>query len=193
MKDQTEFEILACSSAKIWERWLAKNHTKSSGVWLRFFKKDSGIPTVVYSEALDAALCHGWIDGQVRKHDASSWLQKFTPRRPKSLWSKRNCDHIERLTADGRMRAAGLRQVAAAKADGRWERAYDSPSKMTLPADFLGAIARDKKTKKFFDSLNKTNRYTIAWRLQTATTPAVRERRLKVILQMLREGRKFHG
>jgi uncharacterized protein YdeI (YjbR/CyaY-like superfamily) len=192
MKDKIEFEILACSSAKIWQRWLAKNHTKTPGVWLQFFKKDSGIPTVAYSEALDAALCYGWIDGQVRKHDTKSWLQKFTPRRPKSLWSKRNCDHIERLTAGGRMRAAGLKQVTAARADGRWNRAYDSPAKMTVPADFLLAIARNKKTKKFFDSLNKTNRYTIAWRLQTAPTPAIRERRLKLILDRLRQGRKFH-
>ena len=192
MKDKIEFEILAFSSGKPWERWLAKNHAKSNGVWLQFFKKNSGIATIAYSEALDAALCHGWIDGQVRKHDAKSWLHKFTPRRPKSLWSKRNCEHIERLAASGRMRAAGLKLVADAKADGRWDRAYDSPSQMAVPADLLKLLDRAKKAKRFFDSLNKTNRYAIAWRLQTAVKPVTRKRRLKVILEMLRQGRKFH-
>lgn len=187
-----EFEIMAFPSAKLWERWLAKNHAAAPGVWLRFFKKDSGVATVTYAQALDGALCHGWIDGQVRKHDAKSWLQKFTPRRPRSLWSKRNCDHVARLTAAGKMRKAGLKQVEAARADGRWERAYDSPSKMTLPADFLKAVAKNKKAFAYFKSLNKTNAYTIAWRLQTAHKPETRAKRMAAILDMLARGKKFH-
>ena len=187
-----EFEIGAFPSAKLWERWLAKNHAAAPGVWLRFFKKDSGVATVTYAEALDGALCHGWIDGQVRKHDEKSWLQKFTPRRPRSLWSKRNRDHVARLTAAGKMHKAGFRQVEAARADGRWDCAYDSPSKMTVPGDFLKAVAKNKKALAFFKSLNKTNVYSIAWRLQTAIKPETRAKRMQAILEMLARGKKFH-
>jgi uncharacterized protein YdeI (YjbR/CyaY-like superfamily) len=187
-----ELEIVAFSSPKMWERWLAKNHAAASGVWLRFFKKDSGVATVTYAEALDGALCFGWIDGQVRKHDVQSWLQRFTPRRARSLWSKRNREHVARLTASGKMRAAGLKQVEAARADGRWDCAYDSPSKMTVPQDFLKALAKNKKALAFFKSLNKTNVYSIAWRLQTAKKPETRAKRLQAVLDMLASGKKFH-
>jgi uncharacterized protein YdeI (YjbR/CyaY-like superfamily) len=187
-----DFEILAFPSAKLWERWLAKNHAAAPGVWLRFFKKDSGVATVIYAEALDGALCYGWIDGQVRKHDAQSWLQKFTPRRPRSLWSKNNCNHVARLAAAGKMRAAGRKQVEAARADGRWDCAYNSPSKMTVPKDFLKALARNKTALAFFKSLNKTNVYSIAWRLQTARKPETREKRMTIILDMLTRGKQFH-
>ena len=187
-----EFEILAFPTQKLWEQWLAKNHAAAPGVWLRFFKKASGVATLNYPEALDGALCYGWIDGQVRKHDEKSYLQKFTPRRPRSLWSKINCEKIARLTAAGKMRAAGLKQVETARADGRWACAYDSPSKMTVPADFLKALAKNKTSLAFFKSLNKTNVYAIAWRLQTAIKPETRERRMKVILDMLARGKKFH-
>jgi uncharacterized protein YdeI (YjbR/CyaY-like superfamily) len=187
-----ELEIVAFSSPKMWERWLVKNHAAAPGVWLRFFKKDSGVATVTYAEALDGALCFGWIDGQVRKHDAQSWLQRFTPRRARSLWSKRNREHVARLTASGEMRAAGLKQVEAARADGRWDCAYDSPAKMTVPQDFLKALAKNKKALAFFKSLNKTNVYSIAWRLQTAKKPETRAKRMGTILDMLVRGKKFH-
>jgi uncharacterized protein YdeI (YjbR/CyaY-like superfamily) len=187
-----ELEIVAFSSPKMWERWLAKNHAAAPGVWLRFFKKDSGVATVTYAEALDGALCFGWIDGQVRKHDAQSWLQRFTPRRARSLWSKRNREHVARLTASGEMRAAGLKQVEAARADGRWDCAYDSPAKMTVPQDFLKALAKNKKALAFFKSLNKTNVYSIAWRVQTAKKPETRAKRMGTILDMLVRGKKFH-
>jgi uncharacterized protein YdeI (YjbR/CyaY-like superfamily) len=187
-----DLEILAFPSPKLWERWLAKNHAAAPGVWLRFFKKNSGVATVTYAEALDGALCFGWIDGQVRTHDEKSYLQRFTPRRPRSLWSKNNRDHVARLTAAGKMRAAGLKQVEEARADGRWDCAYDSLSKMTVPADLLKALAKNKKALAFFKSLNKTNVYSIAWRLQTALTPETRERRMKAILDMLARGKKFH-
>jgi len=189
----SDFEIIAFPTAKAWRQWLAKNHAGSDGVWLRFFKKDSGAASVTHAEALDAALCHGWIDGQVKKHDEKSWLHKFTPRRPRSIWSKRNRERVEQLTEAGKMKPAGLKQADAAKADGRWDRAYDSPSQMTVPEDFMKMLSRNKKAKTFFESLNKANTYAIAWRLQTTIKPETREKRMTAILAMLADGKKFHG
>ncbi len=185
--------IIAFPSAKSWEEWLAKNHNLSSGIWLRFFKKTSGVTSVSYGEALDAALCYGWIDGQIKKYDEKSWLHKFTPRRPRSLWSNRNREHVERLIASGKMQTAGLRKINEAKEDGRWEAAYDSPSKMTVPQDFLEELGKNKQAKAFFATLNKANVYAIAWRLQTAKKPETRQRRLKMMLEMLAKGEKLHG
>jgi uncharacterized protein YdeI (YjbR/CyaY-like superfamily) len=186
-------EILAFESAREWERWLSKNHNRTEGVWLRFFKKDSAIPSVSYGEALDGALCYGWIDGQLKPYDEKSWLRKFTPRRAKSLWSKRNIDHIARLTEAGRMKPSGATEVEAAKADGRWEKAYDPGSTMELPKEFLEKLSRNKKAAAFFKTLNKANTYAIAWRLQTAKKPETREKRMKEILAMLARGEKLHG
>ncbi|MGH7141399.1 MAG: YdeI/OmpD-associated family protein [Minisyncoccia bacterium] len=185
-------EILSFDSAEKWERWIAKSHISSEGVWLRIFKRGSGKKTVTYDEALDGVLCYGWIDGQKKTHDEHSWLQKFTPRRSKSIWSKRNKEHVARLIKSKKMRSAGLREVESAKKDGRWDAAYDSPSNAEIPKDFLVALAKNKKAKSFFDTLNKTNRYSIAWRLQTAKKPGTRARRLKEILSMMTEGKKFH-
>jgi uncharacterized protein YdeI (YjbR/CyaY-like superfamily) len=148
---------------------------------------------VTYAEALDAALCYGWIDGQVKKSDELSYLQRFTPRRPKSLWSKRNREHVRRLIDEGRMMPAGLKQVEEAKQDGRWESAYDSPSTMAVPEDFLREVAKDPKAEAFFRALNRTNTYAIAWRLQTAAKPETRQKRMSAILAMLAQGKKFHG
>jgi uncharacterized protein YdeI (YjbR/CyaY-like superfamily) len=186
-------EILAFESAREWERWLSKNHNRTEGVWLRFFKKDSAIPSVSYGEALDGALCYGWIDGQLKPYDEKSWLRKFTPRRAKSLWSKRNIDHIARLTEAGRMKPSGATEVEAAKADGRWEKAYDPGSTMELPKEFLEKLSRNKKAAAFFKTLNKANTYAIAWRLQTAKKTETREKRMKEILAMLARGEKLHG
>jgi uncharacterized protein YdeI (YjbR/CyaY-like superfamily) len=186
-------EIAAFSSAKELEQWLAKNHAKSTGIWLRFFKKNSGVPSVSYSEALDAAICFGWIDGQLKKYDEESWLRKFTPRRPKSVWSKRNREHAERLIRDGKMQTTGLQEVEAAKQDGRWKAAYDSASKMEIPDDFLKELAKNKRAKAFFETLNRANVYAIVWRLQTAKKPETRQRRLVTILAMLAKEQKFHG
>jgi uncharacterized protein YdeI (YjbR/CyaY-like superfamily) len=184
--------IRAFKSAREWEKWLSKNHARADGILVRYFKKESGVPSLRYAEALDVALCYGWIDGQARSRDASSWLQRFTPRRPRSLWSKRNREHVARLVAEGRMTPHGLKAVAAAKADGRWDRAYDSPSTMRIPKDFLSALSRIKGAKRFFATLNKTNLYAIAWRLQTAKKPETRGRRMKAILGMMARGEKFH-
>jgi uncharacterized protein YdeI (YjbR/CyaY-like superfamily) len=151
------------------------------------------IASVSHAEALAVALCYGWIDGQLKKHDEESWLRKFTPRRPNSIWSKRNCEIVDELLAAGKMKSAGLREVAAAKQDGRWDRAYDSPSKMTVPADFMKKIAGNKKARLFFDTLSKANIYAIAWRLQTAKKPETRERRMKAIIAMLAKSKTFHA
>jgi uncharacterized protein YdeI (YjbR/CyaY-like superfamily) len=183
---------IAFPSARDWARWLSKNHAHSTGVWLRFFKKTGGTPSVSHAEALAIALCYGWIDGQLKGHDEQSWLRKFTPRRPKSIWSKRNCELVEQLAAAGKMRAAGLKETAAAKADGRWGKAYDSPSKMTVPTDFLRELRKNKKAHLFFKTLNKANKYAITWRLQTATKPEIRDRRMKTIITMLAKGEAFH-
>jgi uncharacterized protein YdeI (YjbR/CyaY-like superfamily) len=185
-------DILCFRSAAEFRKWLAANHRQSDGIWLRIFKKDSGEPTVTYAEALDEAICFGWIDGQKRRHDEASWRQRFTPRRPKSGWSKLNTQHAERLIQAGRMHEAGKSEIDAAKKDGRWTAAYDSPSKATFPEDFLAELSRNKKAKAFFDSLNKANRYAIAYRLQTAKKPETKQRRMKMILAMLDRGEAFH-
>ena len=186
-------QILAFASSTEWKRWLAANHRQSQGVWLRFYKKDSDVPSVRYDEALDEALCYGWIDGQLKPFDEISWLRRFTPRRRNSPWSKRNIEHVQRLMNAGRMKPGGLKEVEAAKADGRWKNAYDPGSTMALPADFLKRLSKMKKAKEFFKSLNKANTYAIGWRLQTAHKPETREQRMKSILAMLEKGEKFHG
>ncbi len=172
--------------------WLEKNNAKSAGIWLRIFKKDSGEKSLSYAEALDQALCYGWIDGQAKPCDEGSWLRKFTPRRPKSGWSKVNTQHVERLTKAGVMTRAGLAAVKAAKADGRWKAAYDSPRNASPPEDFLKELAKNKNAKAFFESLNKANVYSIVYRLQTAKKPKTRERRMKMILAMMDQGKQFH-
>lgn len=190
--DKKELPILAFTSQKKFEEWLAKNFDNKEGLWLRFYKKDSGKKSITYQEALDEALCYGWIDGQLKTYDEQSFLRKFTPRRPKSIWSKRNMEHIERLTSLGKMKTSGIEKVEAAKADGNWETAYDSLSNMTIPEDFLEELEKDKKAKTFFESLNKANKYAIAWRLQTAKKPETRAKRMNVILEMLAKEEKFH-
>lgn len=185
-------EILPFRSSTEFHRWLTANHRQSEGIWLRIFKKDSGELTITYAEALDEALCFGWIDGQKQHHDETSWLQRFTPRRAKSGWSKINTQHAQRLLQAGRMRASGRAQIDAAKKDGRWTAAYDSPRNATFPKDFLAELRKNTKAKEFFESLNKSNRYAISYRLQTAKKPETRQRRVEMILAMLTRGEAFH-
>ena len=185
-------ETLEFKSPVAFRKWLATNHDKVDGVWLRFYKARSNKPSVTHDEALDHALCYGWIDGQARPHDEESWLQKFTPRRARSSWSKRNTEHVERLMKDGLMASAGLKAIEEAKADGRWQAAYDSPRNAAPPDDFLKALSRNKKAKAFFETLNRANIYAIVYRLQTAKKPETRERRMENILAMLSRGEKFH-
>lgn len=179
-------------TAKQYEKWLEKHHDNSSGLWLKIFKKDSGKKTVTYAEALDVALCYGWIDGQKQAFDEQAWLQKFCPRTAKSIWSKVNIGHVERLINTGRMKPAGLQAIEKAKADGRWENAYDSFSKMTIPEDFLKELRKNKKAATFFKSLNKSNLFSIGFRLQTAKKPETREKRMKDIIEKLAREEKLH-
>lgn len=193
MHKAVNLPILSFNSAAAWDAWLERNHAESHGIWLRFFKKNSGITTMTHAEALDEALCYGWIDGQLQKFDEKSWLQKFTPRRPKSIWSKKNIEHTIRLCKANRMKPAGSRQIEAAKTDGRWANAYDSPKAMQMPKDFLKELEKNKKAQAFFTTLNRTNTYAIAWRLATAKRPETREKRMRTILEMLAKHRKFHA
>ncbi|HYU44283.1 MAG TPA: YdeI/OmpD-associated family protein [Vicinamibacteria bacterium] len=187
-----EAPILLLDSLRAWEAWLSKHHAESRGVWLQIEKKAAGRRGLTYAEALEGALCYGWIDSQKRPQDTRSWLQRFGPRRPRSGWSRINTLGAERLIEAGRMKPAGLREVAAARKDGRWQRAYDSPSAATIPADFLQELSRDKKAQSFFEGLNRANVYAIAYRLQTARKPETREKRLRSILAMLARGESFH-
>lgn len=187
-----ELPIRSFASVASFEKWLHANHARSPGLWLRFFKKPAARKTLTHKEALDVALCYGWIDGQLKTFDDTSYLHKFTPRGARSVWSKVNRERVERLTKENRMHAAGLAAVAAAKKDGRWEKAYDPQSTMEMPADFLKALAKNKKAKAFFDTLDRANRYSIAWRLQTAKKPETRQKRLDAIVAMLGEEEKFH-
>jgi uncharacterized protein YdeI (YjbR/CyaY-like superfamily) len=184
--------VLEFKTAKAFETWLMKNHDKSNGLWLKLFRKDSEQKSISYAEALDIALCYGWIDGQKQAHDEQAWLQRFCPRGAKSIWSKKNTEHIERLINEGRMKPAGLEAVEKAKADGRWEKAYDSPSKMTIPEDFLKELSKNKKAEAMFKGLNKTNLFSIGFRLQTAKKQETKEKRIKEIIEMLAKGEKFH-
>lgn len=189
---QTDFPIITFRKTEEFESWLSSHHSESDGVWLRIFKKGAEEKGISRKEALDEALCYGWIDGQAKKMDDQSYLQKFTPRRPGSLWSKRNTEHIKRLTDLGKMNPAGVREVDKAKADSRWEQAYDPPSEMEIPDDFMQKLSTIPEAKSFFESLNKTNKYAITWRLQTARKPETRQRRMKKILDMLLRKEKFH-
>lgn len=188
----TDGEPQSFASPAEFRAWLARNPDRAEGVWVRFFKKATGEKSMTREEALEEALCQGWIDGQAKPFDERSWLQRYCPRRARSNWSRRNTLIAERLRAEGRMKPAGLRQVEEAKADGRWQAAYDSPSRAEPPEDFLKALARDKKAKAFFATLNRANVYAIVYRLQTAKKPETRAKRMTLILGMLHRGEKFH-
>jgi len=188
----TEIKTLAFKSALKWREWLEKNYTLTQGIWLRIYKKDSGKATVFYPEALDEALCFGWIDGQKKPYDEESWLQKFTPRRAKSNWSKINTEHAERLTKAGKMHTAGLKAIEEAKADGRWEQAYQGQRFMEIPDDFMAELNKNKKAKAFFETLNKVNLYAIGYRLQTAKRAETRQKRIVQFIEMFAKGEKFH-
>jgi uncharacterized protein YdeI (YjbR/CyaY-like superfamily) len=175
---------------RAWESWLKKNHATAPGVWLKFAKKSSGIPTVVYKDALDVALCYGWIDGLVRTLDADYYVQRFTPRRPRSKWSQINCNKADALIAAGKMQPAGLRHIQAAKSDGRWESAYGSPKTITVPADFKKALAANPAAKTFFATLTGRNHYAILYRLYDAKRPETRARRIAQYIKMLNEQRR---
>ena len=192
MREADSMQVLRFKSSANFRNWLEKNHARPDGIWLRIFKKDSGEKSLTYAEALDQALCYGWIDGQTKPFDELSWLRKFTPRRSRSGWSKINTGHVERLTKAGAMRPAGLEAVEAAKSDGRWEAAYASSRNAVPPEDFLKELAKNKKAEAFFKTLNKANVYSIIYRLQTAKKQETRTKRMKMILAMMDQGKAFH-
>ena len=169
------------------DEWLAENHASSDGVWLKFAKRASGIESVVYAEALDVALSYGWIDGQVKQLDDDHYLQRFTPRRPRSKWSKRNRGKAERLIAEGRMRAAGLAEIERARTDGRWDAVYDSPSTATVPDDFQRALDEAPAAREFFASLGSAKRYSFLYRIEDAKRPDTRAKRIAEYVALLRE------
>lgn len=192
MTNAVELPTLPFESKKKWWDWLARQHDKSRGVWLQLAKKDSGISSVTYEEALDIALCYGWIDGQKKSFDDKYWLQKFTPRGPKSIWSKINTEKAEKLIASGEMKPAGLKAIEAARQDGRWEAAYSSQKNMSVPEDFQAALDKNKKAKAFFVKLNSVNRYAILFRIQTARKAETHARRIQQFIEMLERGEKLY-
>lgn len=180
-------------NATAFERWLKANHKNADELWLQIHKKGSGLPTVTYAEALDVALCWGWIDGLKKTFDENSFLQRFTPRKPKSVWSQINRDHVGRLCAAGRMAPHGLQHVDAAKADGRWQAAYAPPSKNVMPEDLMAAIEKSPKAKAFFVTLNSVNRFALSFRLQRIKTPTVRAKKINDFVAMLAKGQPLHA
>jgi uncharacterized protein YdeI (YjbR/CyaY-like superfamily) len=175
---RVELEILQCASQAHWESWLHAHHSDTPGVWLKIAKKGSTPRTVTYAEALDVAICHGWIDGQRRPHNESFYLQRFTPRGPRSKWSQINRQKATDLIASGRMREPGHAQVKAAKADGRWERAYEPQSRATVPSDLQRALDQNPAAQEFFDTLTGTRRYAFLYRLHNVRSPARRAQRI---------------
>jgi uncharacterized protein YdeI (YjbR/CyaY-like superfamily) len=192
MTSKSELPILEFGSQQAWADWLEQNHAEAGGVWLKFAKKGSGATTVTYAEALEEALCYGWIDGQAARHDERYYLQRFTPRRARSRWSLINRGHAERLIAQERMKPGGLAQVKAARDDGRWEAAYASPSAAKVPEDLQLALDENPEAKAFFQTLNGANRYAVLYRVHDAKRPETRARRIAQYVAMLAEHRTLH-
>lgn len=190
---KAELPIVPFESQRAWETWLAANHASSRGVWLKLAKKSAGVPSVTYPEALDVALCWGWIDGQKGSFDDAWWLQKFTPRGAKSVWSKVNREKVQALVDAGKMRPPGLAAVDSAKKDGRWDAAYDSPSKATVPEDLAAALAANPRAAAFFTTLNAANRYAILWRVHTAKKAETRAKRIADFVAMLARNESLHA
>jgi uncharacterized protein YdeI (YjbR/CyaY-like superfamily) len=187
-----DLPILQFDSQEAWSAWLKDNHAESQGVWLKYAKKASGITTVNHVEAIEEALCYGWIDGQAASHDESFYLVRFTPRRPRSKWSQLNRANVERLMRQGRMKPAGMAQVEAAKADGRWDAAYPPQSSAPVPDDFQAALDQNPKAKAFFKTLTGQNRYAFLYRIHDAKRAETRARRIAEYVAMLAEGRTLH-
>jgi uncharacterized protein YdeI (YjbR/CyaY-like superfamily) len=192
VKNSDTLQVMSFETQHDWETWLKEHHTGTKGIWLKLAKKAAGTPSVSYAEALDSALCYGWIDGQKASFDDQYWLQKFTPRGARSMWSKVNCDKATALIADGRMQPAGLRQVELARSDGRWEAAYESQSKITIPDDFQRELDQNQRAKEFFSTLDSANRYAVLFRIQTAKKPQTRSARIQKFIEMLSQHQKLH-
>ena len=191
-KSDLDLPVRMFKDPKAWEAWLVKHCDSSDGLWLRLAKTSSKLHSVTYQEALDVALCHGWIDGQKKSYDEDTWLQRFTPRGPRSIWSKINRAKALRLIEDGHMQAAGFAAIARAQDNGRWDSAYDSHRTAAPPDDFQAALDKSLKAKAFFAKLNSQNRYAILFRLQTAKRVATRQKRIAQFIGMLEKGQTLH-
>jgi uncharacterized protein YdeI (YjbR/CyaY-like superfamily) len=192
MESKNGLPILPFPSQRKWEVWLDEHHLTSKGLWLKIARKDSGVDSVNYAEALDVALCYGWIDGQKGALDDAFWLQKFSPRGPRSKWSKINVDKALALIEAKRMKPAGLAAIEQARSDGRWEQAYDSQSKATVPEDLQKELDKNPKAAEFFATLNSVNRYAVLYRIHEAIKPETRARRIEKFIGMLERGEKVH-
>jgi uncharacterized protein YdeI (YjbR/CyaY-like superfamily) len=192
LSTKSDLPIMPFASREAWEAWLEEQHATSDGLWLKLAKKGSGIETVTFAEALDVALCYGWIDSQADKFDGDYWLQRFTPRKPRSKWSQVNREKVAKLIEAGRMKPAGLREVERAKADGRWDAAYEPPSTATVPDDLRAELGKNVAAREFFETLDRTNRYAILYRIQDAKKPETRARRIAKYVEMLAEGKKLY-
>jgi uncharacterized protein YdeI (YjbR/CyaY-like superfamily) len=192
MTAKPDLPIIAFASSNAWETWLEKHHATANGLWLKITKKGSGIDTVSYAEALDVALCYGWIDGQTASFDDRYWLQRFTPRRPRSKWSKLNREKATELIKRGEMKPAGLREVERATQDGRWDAAYDAQSTATVPDDLRREFDKNEVARKFFSTLDSRNRYAILYQIQDAKKPETRARRIEKYVAMLNEHKKIY-
>lgn len=184
--------IRGFKTRKEFAAWLDKNHKTSPALWVRMGRKGSGIKSITYAEGVEVALCYGWIDAQKLPENETTWLQRFMPRRPRSIWSKVNREKALALIANGQMTQAGLVEIERAKTDGRWEAAYDSQAGASVPPDFEEALERHPKAKAFFKSISAANRYAITWRLQTAKKAETRAKRMRTFIEMLEKGETLH-
>jgi uncharacterized protein YdeI (YjbR/CyaY-like superfamily) len=191
-KAKRDLPVKAFPTQQAWEAWLKAQPATAKGVWLKLAKKSAGTPSVSRQEAIDSALCYGWIDGQLDKFDADWWLIRFTPRKPSGNWSEKNKKRALELIKAGRMREAGKRQIELAKKDGRWGAAYASQSKATVPHDLEEALSQNKKAQKFFVTLDSRNRYAVLYRVHTAKTPELRARRVATFVEMLARRETIH-
>ncbi len=191
-KPKDEMPVMLFKSQKAWTTWLDKNHAKSSGLWLQIAKKTGNLKSVSYAEAVEVALCYGWIDGQGKGLDESAYLQKFTPRGPRSIWSKINRAKAEELIKSGRMKPEGLAAIEQARKTGQWDGAYDSHRTASVPDDFQAELDKNPKAQAFFNTLDSGNRYAILFRLQTARTAETRARRIEQFIRMLEKHEKIH-
>jgi uncharacterized protein YdeI (YjbR/CyaY-like superfamily) len=188
----TDLPVLAFPDQAAFEAWLEAEHATAPGVYVKLAKKGAGVPSVTYAELVESCLCFGWIDGRSNRLDEKFYLQRLTPRRARSVWSQKNVDAVEALTLDGRMRPAGLAAVDAARADGRWERAYAGSATITVPDDLAAALAAEPAAQKEFDALDGANRYAVLWRVHTAASEATRAKRVTALVQLLKDGGRLH-
>lgn len=191
-KKESELPILLFADQPSWEAWLEQNHATSAGVRLRLAKKQANVVTLTYQEALESSLCYGWIDSRKEAYDESTWLQRFTPRGAKSIWSKVNKDKAEALIASGRMQPSGLRAIEAAKRNGQWDKAYEPQSRATVPDDLQSELDRNPQAKAFFETLDSQNRYAVLFRIHNAKKAETRAKRIQQFVTMLERGEKIY-